>query len=112
LCWTAEERRDLENCIGELAGWQLGVSIMKKGSGDDVPLTRDHETILRTFLKKTGKFRLVVDVAADGPIRNRGTVGKLLRELVGFGLLQQRSRRTGFAVTEAGARRLNDISST
>ena len=73
-------------------------------------LTKDHEAI-RAFLAKTPHRRQrVIDVAANGPIRNRETVGRLLRELEDMGLVERKyGKRMGAALTAEGLERANAV---
>lgn len=74
---------------------------------DSVPLTTDHEDILAFLGKTPTKCKTVVTVAGDGPIRNRETVGRLLRELAEWGLVERpHGLRKGYALTDAGRKRL------
>jgi len=72
------------------------------------PLTADHEAILAVLAKSPEKCKTVIDVAGAGPIRNRETVGRLLTELAGFGLVDRpHGIRKGYALTHDGLKRLN-----
>jgi len=72
------------------------------------PLTADHEAILAVLAKSPAKCKTVIDVAGAGPIRNRETVGRLLTELAGFGLVDRpHGIRKGYALTPDGLKRLN-----
>jgi hypothetical protein len=73
------------------------------------PLTADHEAILAVLAKSATKCKTVIAVAGAGPIRNRETVGRLLRELAGFGLVNRpHGKRKGYALTPAGRKRLSN----
>ncbi|HRQ74264.1 MAG TPA: hypothetical protein PLU35_14675 [Phycisphaerales bacterium] len=72
-----------------------------------VVLTADQEAILAVLSKTPTKCRTVNDVASVGTIRNRETVGRLLRELARFGLVDRpHGTRKGYALTDAGRKRL------
>ncbi len=71
-------------------------------------LTADHETILTILAKTPTKCRTVVNVAGTGPIRDRETVGRLLRELARFGLVDRpHGVKKGYAITTGGLVRIN-----
>ncbi len=73
-------------------------------------LTKDHERILAVLVQAPHKRQLVIDVAAKGPIRNRGTVGRLVRELEDFGLVERSlGKRKGAALTDAGLERAKAV---
>lgn len=85
------------------------------GGGDDrghakrpalpvgIALTADHESILAVLGKTPTKCMVVIGVASAGTIRDRETVGRLLRELSGFGLVNRpHGNRKGYALTAAG----------
>lgn len=73
-------------------------------------LTPDHESILAVLGKTPMKCQLVVDVSGAGSIRNRETVGRLLRELSDFGLVDRpHGQRKGYALTDLGRKVLSDI---
>jgi hypothetical protein len=70
-------------------------------------LTTDHESILAVLGKTPTKCRTVIDVASAGDIHNRETVGRLLAELAAAGLVTRPyGKRKGYALTEAGRKRL------
>ncbi|MFN7396395.1 MAG: hypothetical protein ACK5UW_05550 [bacterium] len=72
-----------------------------------VALTKDHDSILAVLGKTPTKCKTVIDLASTGPIRNRETVERLLRELAGFGLVDRpHGKRKGYALTDAGRKRL------
>lgn len=75
-----------------------------------VALTRDHEAILAVLGKTPTKCKTVIDVAAAGPLRNRETVGRLLRELADAGVVHRPfGSKKGYALTDPGLKRLADI---
>lgn len=80
----------------------------------DVALTNDHELILAVFGgQKRTKFISVNGVASAGSIRNRETVGRLLAELKGLGMVDRPfGPRKGYALTDAGRKRLADMTAT
>ena len=79
------------------------------GNFRSTPLTADHETILAVLAKSPSKCKTVIDIAGTGPIRNRETVGRLLTELAGFGLVNRpHGKRKGYALTPDGLKRLAD----
>lgn len=96
------------------------------GAGDDdqrravdpatpasVPLTSDHESILSVLAMTPMKCKQVNWVASKGTIRNRETVGRLLSELAGFGLVNRpHGKRKGYALTDAGRKWLPGASPT
>lgn len=72
-----------------------------------VALTTDHESILAVLGKTPTKCKTVIDVSSAGTIRNRETVGRLLGELEGFGMVDRpHGKRKGYALTDAGRKRL------
>lgn len=78
-----------------------------------VPLTADHESILSVLGKTPTKCKTVIDVASAGTIRNRETVGRLLGELAGFGMVDRpHGKRKGYALTDEGRKRLPGASPT
>jgi len=92
-------------------------SVASKADADreirSTPLTADHETILTVLAKSPAKCKTVIDVAGLGPIRNRETVGRLLAELAGFGLVDRpHGKRKGYALTQDGLKRLADPRAT
>ena len=73
-------------------------------------LTKDHEAILAFLAKTPHRRQRVIDVAANGPIRNRETVGRLLRELEDMGLVERKyGKRMGAALTAEGLERANAV---
>lgn len=88
------------------------------GAGDDgdtkppappggVALTVDHESILAVLGKTPTKCKTVIDVASAGPLRNRETVGRLLRELESRGMVVRPfGKQKGYALTDTGRKRL------
>ncbi len=91
------------------------------GSGDAKPktlpacvaLTADHESILAVLGKTPTKCMTVIEVSSVGTIRNRETVGRLLGELAGFGMVDRpHGKRKGYALTDAGRGRLPGASPT
>ncbi len=92
----------------------LGGGIAKPASlPAGVALTTDHESILAVLGKTPTKCKTVIDVASAGTIRNRETVGRLLRELAGFGMVNQpHGKRKGYALTDGGRKRLPVASQT
>ncbi|MCC6230532.1 MAG: hypothetical protein IT432_15065 [Phycisphaerales bacterium] len=78
-----------------------------------VALTSDHESILAVLGKTPTKRKTVIDVASAGTIRNRETVGRLLSELEEAGLVDRLyGKRKGYALTDAGRKRLPGASLT
>lgn len=72
-----------------------------------VVLTADHESVLAVLGKTPTRCRTVIDVSSAGTIRNRETVGRLLRELAGFGMVDRpHGKQKGYALTDAGRKRL------
>jgi hypothetical protein len=66
-------------------------------------LTDDHESMLAVLGKAPMKCMTVISVASLGTIRNRETVGRLLRDLAKFGLVSlPYGKRKGYALTEMG----------
>jgi hypothetical protein len=73
---------------------------------EPMPLTADHETILRELSRQSGSCKTVVALAGAGPIRNRETVGRLMRELMDAGYVAlPHGKRKGYALTEPGRER-------
>ncbi len=69
-------------------------------------LTADHESVLAVLAKTPTKCKTVIDVASCGPIRNRETVGRLLRELEGFGQVNRPyGKHKGYALMASGKAR-------
>jgi len=76
-------------------------------------LTDDHDKILAVLAKTPTKCKTVIDVAGDGPIRSRETVGRLMTELARGGLVERPyGKRKGYAITDAGRKRLPGASPT
>lgn len=72
-----------------------------------VALTADHESVLAVLGKTPTRCRTVIDISSAGTIRNRETVGRLLGELAGFGMVDRpHGKRKGYALTDAGRKRL------
>lgn len=68
-----------------------------------VSLTADHETILAYLQKCSPRCKKVQDVCAASTIKNRETVGKLLRDLLGMGLVcRPHGVKKGYCLTENG----------
>ena len=73
-------------------------------------LTKDHEMILAILAKTPHRCQRVIDVAANGPIRNRETVGRLLKELEDMGLVERKfGKRKGYASTAEGLERAKAV---
>ena len=78
-----------------------------------IALTDDHETILAVLAKTPTKCKAVVDIASGGKIGNRETVGRLMTELARGGLVERPyGKRKGYAITDAGRKRLPGASPT
>jgi hypothetical protein len=78
-----------------------------------VALTSDHESALAILGKNPNKCKRVVDMLEKGPIRNRETMGRLLRELESFGLVDRPfGPRKGYRLTGKGLQHRSDISPT
>jgi hypothetical protein len=76
-------------------------------------LTHDHETILRFLSRAPFSCKLVHEVTSAGPIRNRETAGRLLRELDAMGLVHRpHGARKGYTLTDAGRARASDAPPT
>lgn len=88
--------------------------IDENDAGGEVPaLTKDHWLILAELARTPQSCRTVIDVAGSGPIRNRETVGRLLRELAEYGLVHRpHGKRKGYALTDAGRKWPSDPSTT
>lgn len=83
------------------------VSVPPTALPGGVALTADHESILAVLGKTPTKCKTVIDVSSAGTIRNRETVGRLLGELAGFELVDRpHGKRKGYALTDAGRKRL------
>ena len=68
-----------------------------------VALTADHECILAELNKSPTKCKAVLDVSSASTICNRETVGRLLGELAGFGMVERpHGKHKGYALTDAG----------
>ncbi len=80
-------------------------------NGGEPRLTKDHETILVEMLKTPARCRTVLDMAGPGkPIRNRETVGRLLRELMRCGLVHRpHGTHKGYALTDDGRARAAQV---
>lgn len=73
-----------------------------------VALTADHDSILAVMRLKPTRCMTVIAVAGKGEIRNRETVGRLLRELAEAGMVERRyGKRKGYALTDAGRKRVS-----
>lgn len=73
----------------------------------ELALTADHESILAVLGKGYRTCMTVNDVAGAGTIRNRETVGRLLGELAGLGLVNRPyGIRKGYALTDEGRKRV------
>jgi hypothetical protein len=71
-----------------------------------VALTADHDAILAVLGKTPSKCLTVIDVSSAGTIRNRETVGLLLRQLAKIGLVHRPfGTKKGYALTDAGRMR-------
>lgn len=78
-----------------------------------VALTADQESILTVLGKTPTKCMTVIDTSSAGTIRNRETVGRLLRELATFGMVYKpHGKHKGYALTEEGRKRLTLITPT
>lgn len=79
-------------------------------------LTTDHEFILKEMGKNPNRCMTVSDLSSNdrkGKIRNRETVGRLLTELAGLGLVYRpHGKRKGYALTEEGRKQLLDTTPT
>ena len=72
-----------------------------------VALTPDHERVLSVLAKTPTKTLTITRVAAIGPIRNRETVGRLLKALATMGLVDlPHGPRKGYALTSSGLARV------
>jgi hypothetical protein len=71
-------------------------------------LAADHESILAVLGKNAKKCMNVLEVSSAGKIRNRETVGNLLKALAAMGLVHRPyGKRKGYALTDAGRQRVN-----
>jgi hypothetical protein len=76
---------------------------------EKIALTKDHESMMGVLRASSAKCKTVLAVASAGPIRNRETVGRLLRELAALGLVNRPyGMRKGYALTEAGRKWMPD----
>lgn len=76
-------------------------------------LTADHESIMAVLAKSPMKCKTVIEVSSAGTIRNRETVGRLLRELETLGMVYRPyGKRKGYALTDLGRKRLPGASPT
>lgn len=68
------------------------------------PITQDHLTVLRALTKpKPGVVYTVVEMAGRGPIKNRETLGRMLRELLGYRMVAQpHGPRAGYCIDTLG----------
>ncbi len=91
-----------------LAGGQAGSGppvCVNEASG--VPLTARHETILRVLGRRSQTCMTVIEIAGNGPIRNREAAGLLLRDLEKLRLVcRPFGKRRGYALTPSGLARL------
>ncbi len=70
------------------------------------PLHADQYSILKVLATRPRDCKTVIDLSSIGTVRNRETVGRLLRELAGFGLVHRPyGRRKGYAITSDGIAR-------
>lgn len=92
----------------EQPGGGKGKELLSSPSqGRAIALTPDHESILLVLGRTPTRCLPVIDLASAGAIRNRETVGRLLGELARFGLVERPyGRRKGYALTDAGRKRL------
>jgi hypothetical protein len=81
----------------------INAGIKSQPVGDVQSLTADHEAILAVLVKVPTRCRTVIEVASNGTIRNRETVGLLLKQLATFGLVHRpHGKRKGYVLTGAG----------
>lgn len=72
-----------------------------------VVLTEDHETVLKTLARTPHRCMQVAKLAAIGPIRNRETVGTLLKDMACVGFVDRPfGPRKGYAITKRGLDRV------
>jgi hypothetical protein len=75
------------------------------------PLTPEHEAMLRVLAADPTRCRTVEQIALKGPIRNRETVGRLLRELAAAKFVHRPfGRPKGYALTQPGLSRASALS--
>jgi hypothetical protein len=70
------------------------------------PITRAHESVLERLNRTPSRCRLIGEIALDGPIRNRETLGKLLKDLLAIDLVYKPFGGNGYAITIEGAERV------
>jgi len=85
------------------AGGGGGAPVANALSHADAPMTADHELILAVLGKNPAKCFLVNDVTSVCTIRDRETVGRLLRELDEIGMVHRPyGPRKGYSLTLSG----------
>lgn len=83
------------------------VPVQVPQGGGFKPITSEHEMLLERLNRTPTRCRTVSRLAIEGPVRNRHTVGKLLRQLLAIGLVYQPySNKKGYAITPEGSARL------
>lgn len=115
LCRLAFPPTLAEEMVGHLERWiadrkipsvssvARGVLAQSKPGIPHIALTKDHESILAILGKQPTKCLAVHWVASLGPIRNRETVGKLLRDLERLQLVHRPyGPRRGYTLTQQG----------
>jgi hypothetical protein len=68
------------------------------------PIGKDHRTVLHALtIPKPGVVYTVVELAGRGPIKNRETLGRLLRDLLDYEMVKQpHGPRSGYAINTYG----------
>lgn len=101
-------RQDAGTAAGKLNAEQpAGHRTVGSPNDCDAVLTVDHELVLKTLARTPHRCVQIADLAAIGPIRNRETVGSLLKDMASFGLVHRPyGRRKGYALTKAGLDRV------
>lgn len=96
--------RQCNNDAAQTAGSKaVATSATQVGGQPLVVLTEDHEAVLKTLARTPYRCMQIAQLAAVGPIRNRETVGTLLKEMARFGLVHRPfGRRRGYALTGPG----------
>jgi hypothetical protein len=104
------EQHGLEADQGERLAREANAADGAPSIPEPPALTEDHERVLRYLKKIEGRCRPATWIADNGPIRNRETLGQLLKDLAVMGFAHQpHGRKKGWAIGDLGVKHLDKL---